>query len=112
MRDVLRVLLLPQRLAEAVVEGLPRAVSALERINTTMVDMDRRLATLDDLPDKIEGLQDAFDRANDEIARLRHGLRPMVSDIDDVKEAVEPIQPAAERLGRLAERLPGGGTRG
>jgi hypothetical protein len=49
MRFALDILLLDQRVAEAVVESLPRAVSALERINTTMADMDRRLATLDDV---------------------------------------------------------------
>ena len=108
MRQVAETLLLPHRLGFALLGALPRAVSALERIEAHLGDIEGRLARIDDVPGEIEGLQRAFERSSDEIAALREALRPMVSDIDQVKEAVEPLQPAAERLGRLAQRLPGG----
>ena len=72
-------------------DALPRTVSALERI-------DRRLATLDDLPGQVEGLERAFDRANDEIAALREALAPEVAGM---RRTIAPV-------GRVASKLPGG----
>jgi ABC-type transporter Mla subunit MlaD len=45
------------------------------------------------------------------ISKLIDTLRPLVRDADDVREVVEPLQTATERVGRLAERLPGPGRK-
>lgn len=108
----LDTVLLPQRLALALLDAVPRAATSLERIERHLGRVEERLQRIDDLPGEVEGLQRSFDRANDEIEALRRALKPelasLAHDVDDVREAVEPLQPAAERLGRLAERLPGG----
>jgi chromosome segregation ATPase len=42
---------------------------------------------------------------------LNDSLTPLVRDADEVREVVEPLQGATERIGRLAERLPGSGRK-
>jgi hypothetical protein len=39
-------------------------------------------------------------------------MAPLERDLVEMREVVEPLQPAAERMGRLAERLPGPGRKG
>jgi hypothetical protein len=90
MASVLETLLLPHRLGVAALTAIPRIVDALERI-------DRRLDKIDELPRHIEGLQSAFDRANDEIEALRHAIKPELAEMADDLETV----------GRLAGRIPG-----
>ncbi len=46
-----------------------------------------------------------------ELAALRSILKALLSDVDKVREVVEPMQTATERVGRLAERLPGPGRK-
>ena len=46
------------------------------------------------LPGKVDGLRDE--------------IRAVFSEIDEVRETVEPLQGPAERVARLSERLPGG----
>jgi ABC-type transporter Mla subunit MlaD len=130
MPSVLETLLLPQRLGFALVAALPRALTALESIDRTLQDVERRLARIDDVPGEIEGLQRAFGRSSDEIAALREAMTPEIAalretlepvvrdldhvadDLDEVRDVVQPLLPAAERLGRLAERFPGPGRPG
>ena len=106
MASILDHLLLPQRLAFGVLDAVPRAVAALERIDATLGEVERRLARIDDVPGHIQGLQDAFDRSNDEIQALRNAMKPemraLADELDDVRDSVEP-------LGRIASKLPGSG---
>jgi hypothetical protein len=39
-------------------------------------------------------------------------LSRMVGDLNEVREVVEPLQTATERVGRIAERIPGQGANG
>jgi chromosome segregation ATPase len=45
------------------------------------------------------------------LSKLIDTLRPLVSDAGDVRDVVEPLQTATERVGRIAERLPGKGRK-
>jgi ABC-type transporter Mla subunit MlaD len=45
------------------------------------------------------------------IDRLPAALRPLQEELGDMRDVVEPLAPAAERVGRLAERMPGPGRR-
>ncbi len=45
------------------------------------------------------------------IATLIDTLRPLVRDAGEMREVVEPLQTATERVGRIAERLPGPGRK-
>jgi hypothetical protein len=88
------------------------------------------IRALDDLHDIAQSAQ-AIPRVHDEIALLRHNLKTLPEDVDglrlafegsnreldelndqveDVRGVVEPLEPAADRLGRLAQRLPGGNS--
>ena len=91
MASLLQTLVLPHRLAVTLVDAVPRAVSALERI-------EQRLSTLDDLPGQVEDLARSFDRANDEIEALREALAPEVAGM---RRTIAPV-------GRVASKLPGG----
>ncbi len=46
-----------------------------------------------------------------EFSALHATIKPLVRDADEVREVVEPLQTATERVGRLAERLPGPGRK-
>jgi len=41
-----------------------------------------------------------------EIGRIRAEVEPVVDDVADLRQTVEPLKPATERLGNLAQRLP------
>lgn len=45
------------------------------------------------------------------LATLNETIKPLVKDADEVREVVEPLQSATERVGRVAERLPGPGRK-
>lgn len=106
---------------------------AIAQAAAAVPGIERRLAELrkeiEDLPEHVDGLRDAFEGSNrevhgvgermepltDEVRRLRTDVSPkldgMQEELSDVADVVEPLEPAAERLGRLADRLPGGGRR-
>lgn len=90
-------------------------------------------SSVEPMPADLKTLRDEFGRADDEIARLREAFGPelaafrraadgilgemgalrrsinaLVRDADEISDVVEPLQAATERVGRVAERLPGG----
>jgi nanoRNase/pAp phosphatase (c-di-AMP/oligoRNAs hydrolase) len=48
-------------------------------------------------------------RVTSEMEALRHAVRALVRDDDEISDVVEPLQSATDRVGRVADRLPGGG---
>ncbi|HET9720990.1 MAG TPA: hypothetical protein VFP55_13000, partial [Solirubrobacteraceae bacterium] len=48
---------------------------------------------------------------SDEMGSLNDRVESLASDADEIREVVEPLEPAAERLGKLAERFPGPGRK-
>jgi len=40
---------------------------------------------------------------------LTAALTPLLRDVAEIREVVEPLEGVSERVGRLAKRLPGGG---
>ena len=110
--------------------GIARAADAVEGINRSMEPLDRH----------VDELQAAFDRSNEELAKLRHAFIPHLDSISSdisvlreemvalrqqvagqideldqniagLRDVVAPLQGATERVGRAMERLPGGGRR-
>ena len=51
------------------------------------------------------------ERLAGEITTLTATIQPLVKDAAEVREVVEPLQSATERVGRVAERLPGPGRK-
>ena len=50
-------------------------------------------------------------RLAERLSALQQTLKPLVRDADELREVVQPLQTATERVGRLAERLPGPGRK-
>ncbi len=44
------------------------------------------------------------------LRELTAALVPLEQDVAEVREVVEPLQGVSERVGRLTDRLPGGGS--
>lgn len=63
----------------------------IENLNTQIQEMGQLLAT---------GL-----------ATMTETIKPLVRDADEVRDVVEPLQAATERVGRVAQRLPGPGCK-
>lgn len=79
----------------AAAEGLhvevERQRAAIDRVDSTLGDLGKDLES--------------------RMTRLIETLSPMVRDLDEVREVVEPLQTATERVGRIAERIPGPGRK-
>ena len=103
--------------------ALAQAAAAIPRIEQRIEDLRNEIK---DLPEHVDGLRDAFEGSNREVHGVGERMEPLTQEIrslrtevgpkldgmeeqlGDVADVVEPLEPAAERLGRLAERLPGG----
>jgi methyl-accepting chemotaxis protein len=82
------------------------------RVADAVEGVEARMGPLDD---HVDGLQNSFERSNEELAKIRHAFTPYFAelgrDIAEVRDVAEPLQGAAERVGKVVERLPGPGRR-
>jgi hypothetical protein len=123
MASLLAPVLLPVRVVERALGDLRRIAEAVEGLHQVLKPMS----------DDLDGLRVAFEGSNEELAKLRAALAPELRGVreaaeplhgelsrqresidaldEDVREVAEPLAPAAERVGRLAERLPGPGRK-
>lgn len=77
--------------AEGLYVEVERQRAAIDRVDSTLGDLGN------DLESRMKSLIET--------------LSPMVRDLDEVREVVEPLQTATERVGRIAERIPGPGRK-
>ena len=65
--------------------------------------------------ESIDALDEDLKAMGEELAahidRLPRALAPLQEELGDMRDVAEPLAPAAERVGRLAERLPGPGRK-
>jgi hypothetical protein len=103
-------MLLPGRLALRALDDVHAIAGAAAALPG---EVTRIRVAIEKLPPRVEGLRDAFEGSNDELRALRRDVGGRVGEVadelDDVRDVVEPLEPAAERIGKLAEWLPGGG---
>ncbi len=71
-------------------------------------EVRRQRELIDELQSTLEATGRVLGTA---LSTLIETLKPLVRDVDEVREVVEPLQSATERVGRLAERLPGPGRK-
>ena len=71
-------------------------------------ELSRQRESIDQLD---QDLTEMGETLAERISSLRGALAPLHRDMADMRDVVEPLQPAAERLGRMAERLPGPGRK-
>lgn len=77
--------------ADGIHEEVLRQRESIDHLNADIAEMGRLLTA---------GLQ-----------TMQKTLEPLVRDAHEVREVVEPLQTATERVGRVAERLPGPGRK-
>lgn len=100
---MLGFLTLPLRLAGRAFDDLhaiAQAAAAVPEIRTEIALLRKEL---EDMPEHVDGVRDAFEGSNRELDTLN-------DQVEEVRDVIGPLEPAAERLGRLAQRLPGGGA--
>jgi methyl-accepting chemotaxis protein len=101
------------------IAGIRREVEAarhsIDRLQTEVWGIR---ASIEVFPDATARIVEDADRHIEELHGLRHEIRPLVGKIDDTSSAIaglggeiaevaEPLRPAAERIGKVARRLPG-----
>ena len=86
-----------------IARNVARIADGVEGVNARMEPLDHH----------VDGLQNSFERSNEELAKIRHAFSPHLAelgrDISEVRDVAEPLQGAAKRVGRVVERLPGPG---
>jgi methyl-accepting chemotaxis protein len=129
MRSPLDLLLFAPRLAMRLADDVARFADAAESAQHEIellrqaVDGVHQEVTgvrrsTQPLPDNTARMAESFDRSNDELRALRQEMRPMITQVDETADSIasidaefsdvaEPLRPAAERVGKLAQRVPG-----
>src|SRR5215212_732088 len=105
--------------AEDRVRGVEARLGRLERHADALNDVAREIVTGgDDLRRSADELratsEKLHDGGQDLLAATRVQARrtgELVGEAETIADTVEPLQDAAERVGRISERLPGGGSR-
>lgn len=72
------------------------------------VEVQRQRAAIDRVDSTLGDLGNGLESR---MTRLIETLSPMVRDLDEVREVVEPLHTATERVGRIAQRIPGPGRK-
>jgi septal ring factor EnvC (AmiA/AmiB activator) len=93
-------ILMPGRLAVRALDDIHDLAQSARSIPHVHDEIARLRIELQDLPEHVDGLRDAFEGSNRELDQVNDQL-------SDMRQVVEPLEPAAERIGKLAERLPG-----
>ncbi len=84
----------------------------LAGVHAAADDLHLELRAQRELTGKLDStLRDVGAQLDVRLAGLTDILKPIVRDLDEVREVVEPLQTATERVGRMAERLPGPGRK-
>jgi septal ring factor EnvC (AmiA/AmiB activator) len=92
--------LLPGRLLVRALDDVHEIAQSARALPRAADEIAKLRVELQDLPEHVDGLRDAFEGSNRELDEVNDQL-------SDMREVVEPLEPAAERLGKLAEWLPG-----
>ena len=92
--------LLPGRLLVRALDDVHDIAQSARAIPAVHDEIARLRVELQDLPEHVDGLRDAFEGSNRELDEVNDQLA-------EVRDVVEPLEPAAQRIGKLAERLPG-----
>jgi methyl-accepting chemotaxis protein len=81
----------------------------LEALRGSADAMQSELRQVRELLANLEAdINDMGYRVTAEMQALREAVRALVRDADEISDVVEPLQSATDRVGKIAERLPGG----
>ena len=104
--------LLDERLA-SVEERLEQMDASMERLpadleRTLRPHLEGQNASIEKLHPELVANREHAEQLPGKVDGLRDEIRAVLSEINEVRESVEPLQGPAERVARLSERLPGG----
>ena len=104
--------LLDERLA-SVEERLEQMDASMERLpadleRTLRPHLEGQNASIEKLHPELVANREHAEQLPGKVDGLRDEIRAVLSEINEVRETVEPLQGPAERVARLSERLPGG----
>jgi chromosome segregation ATPase len=94
-----------EKLREAVTPELIGVREATDQVNTGVRDQVQSVRELDGI------VQTMGERLEARLTALHDLFVPLIKDAGEVREVVEPLQGATERMGRIADRLPGPGRK-
>lgn len=92
--------LMPGRLLVRALDDVHEIAQSARAVPAIRNEIALLRGELETLPEHVDGLRDAFEGSNRELDQVNDKLA-------DMREVVEPLEPAAQRIGRIAERLPG-----
>jgi hypothetical protein len=109
------------RLAQRIAELESRATEVLDAVSTaeaTLGDgiavgrqLEERAGVILDSTERIVAAADAVAEGADHVAAVLPSLEASATAATMLAQTAEPLQGMVERLGRIADRLPGGGRR-
>jgi chromosome segregation ATPase len=104
--------LLDERLADAE-ERLGQLDARIERLpadleRTLRPHLERQNASIEKLHPELVANREHAEQLPGKVDGLRDEIRAVFSELNEVRETVEPLQGPAERVAKLSERLPGG----
>jgi methyl-accepting chemotaxis protein len=97
-------------------DWMDATAATLETLSSEFGRADDEIARLrEELIPELSGFRASADRLQKKMGRvisemrtLREAVNALVRDADDISEVVEPLQSATDRVGKVADRLPGG----
>ena len=92
--------LMPGRLLVRALEDVHDIAQSAKALPRAAEEIRLLRVELQDLPEHVDGLRDAFEGSNRELDEVNDQLA-------DVRQVVEPLEPAAERIGKIAQSFPG-----
>jgi predicted nucleic acid-binding Zn-ribbon protein len=90
------------RLREAFGPNLESLSLSADAMRSELRQVRELLATLE------TDINDMGERVTSEMKALRQAVSALARDADEISDVVEPLQSATDRVGRIADRLPGG----
>lgn len=104
--------LLDERLA-SVEERLEQTDASIERLpadleRTLRPHLEAQNASIEKLHPELVANREHAEQLPGKVDGLRDEIRAVLSEINEVRETLEPLQGPAERVARLSDRLPGG----
>ncbi len=98
---------LPRQLAgiESLQPEVARSGEAVESVERGLLEISRSVAPF---ADELAALRAAVERSESKLGAQLAVSRDLEAELSQMRQVLEPLQPATTRLGRIAARLPSG----
>jgi ABC-type transporter Mla subunit MlaD len=97
------------RMAGEVDEAVPEAVSAVKSLTAVAAEFEQTVPRASEALTSLAEVAERLDDTAPDLAAAVPTIQQLTQSAETLAAAVLPLQGAAERLGSIADRLPGGG---